>query len=139
MRIANRYSDPNCAKSLVTWAPTAAGMGVTVSQDGPHLKYALSYPGMAVLVKAPEGVECVAWNLLPASSVKSISMESPVVLIDGGLVVANISGVSNRRSAFHCTESVDVTVAGLCCCTLAEWSCIQTVGATIFAADTAPY
>ena len=114
-------------------------MEVPVSQDGPHWKYALSYPGMAVLLKAPEGVECVAWSLLPASSVKSISMESPAVLIDGGLVVTNISGVSDRRPAFHCTKSVDVTVAGLCCCTLAEWSCIQTVGATIFAADTAPY
>ena len=139
MRIANRYADPNCAKSLITWAPSAGGMKVTVSQDGPHLKYALSYPGMAVLVSTPEGVECVAWSLLPASSVKSISMESPIVMIDGGLVVTDVSGSHNRRTAFHCTKSVDVTVAGLCCCTLAEWSCIQTVGATIFAADTAPY
>ena len=85
--------------------------------------------------------DCLLVELTPASAWDSIQVENSHLLYSSsdGLKVADVSKEKRDIAAIQAMAALEVTPIGMCFIKLDEWPILQEVGASIFAADTAPY
>lgn len=136
MRVVNQYADPHCAKKVRTWSATPGV--ITSTQAGSHWRYTMPEGTSFVPTKV---ADCMMMRLSPSSSWDSISLErSTTLLMEDGTIVMDTTPEANRDFVGIRTKAdVETTVTGMCAVSLDEWPILREAGATIFAADTAPY
>lgn len=137
MRIVNRSNNPYCAQRIRTWSRNA-DTRPTITQDGERWTYQM--PKGSSLIPNTMGCKCVMMELTPPEAWDNLNLErGSVILASDGLHVMDCTKESRANIGLMARDAVTVTPTGMCFIELDEWPILREAGATIFAADTAPY